>query len=80
MGGSNGQHLATVTIKGIGTIASLVGQPELLTSNQVNGDVAFEHRNVWIGSDLFCQCCLYGKTGSICDVNDTTRAVPALTG
>ena len=80
MWGSNGQHFAAVAIKGIGTITSFIGQSELLSSNQVDGDVAFKHRNIRISTDFFRQRCLYGKTGSVCDVNDTTCAMPTLTG
>jgi hypothetical protein len=59
----------------VGAQAAVARQAQLGGSDQVDSDVAFEHRDVGVLPDLFGEGCLHRTAGGIRSMDDATLAV-----
>jgi hypothetical protein len=75
--GAQGQHAVAGDVEHVGAEAAVARQAQLGGRDQVDRDVAFEHRDVGVLPDLLGQGCLHGATGGIGGMDDAALAVAA---
>lgn len=76
----NRDGLIAQAVKRVGAIAIIVGAPQLIAGDQVDGDVVLQQRDIGVGHYLVGKRFLYGQPGRVGSVDDATLAMPPLAG